>query len=118
MYNAQLTADLIKKMLITKKITAKNLCEQCGLGVNTISNIRRGDVKSVETFCTISDYLDCSIDYLLGRTDVPEINKSIANTHIIIIAARNGSFKELALNDEQLDELEKYVNSLPEITDL
>lgn len=75
MYNAQITADIIKKMLIDKKTTAKNMCEQCNLGINTISNIRRGDVKSIETFYIIADYLDCSVDYLLGRTDNPEINK-------------------------------------------
>ncbi len=75
MYNAQTTADVIKKMLIDKKTTAKNMCEQCNLGINTISNIRRGDVKSIETFYIIADYLDCSVDYLLGRTDNPKINK-------------------------------------------
>lgn len=75
MYNSQSVADKIKKMLIDKKITAKKLCEECDLGVNTISNIRRGDVKSVETFSIIADYLDCSVDYLLGRTENPEINK-------------------------------------------
>lgn len=75
MYNPQETADRIKKLLIDRHITAKSLCESIGLGVNAISNIRRGDVKSVETFCIIADYLECSVDYLLGRTDMPEINK-------------------------------------------
>lgn len=75
MYNAQATADLIKKMLIDRRVTAKSMCEQCHLGVNTLSNIRRGDVKSIETFSIIADYLNCSVDYLLGRTDNPEVNR-------------------------------------------
>lgn len=39
-------------------------------------------------------------------------------THIIKNAARNGSYKELALNDEELEELQRKINSLPEATDL
>ena len=30
---------------------------------------------SSEKLVLIADYLDCSIDYLLGRTDRPEINR-------------------------------------------
>lgn len=67
MYNAQKTADIIKKLLIDRKITAKTMCQNCDLGVNTLSNIRRGDVKSIETFKIIADYLNVSIDYLLGN---------------------------------------------------
>lgn len=75
MYNAQFTADIIKKLLIDRHITAKSMCIACQLGVNTLSNIRRGDIKSIETFLTIADYLDCSVDYLLGRTNNPEVNR-------------------------------------------
>lgn len=75
MYNAQLTADRIKKSLIDLKKTGKQMAIDCELGVNVMSNIRRGDVKNVETFYKIADYLDCSVDYLLGRTDNPEINR-------------------------------------------
>lgn len=67
MYNSQNVANTIKKLLLDKGITAKEMCVACSLGVNTLSNIRRGDVKSIETFQIISDYLGVSIDYLLGR---------------------------------------------------
>ena len=73
MYNAQFTADLIKELLLRKNITGKQMSTDLGLGVNTLSNIRRGDVKSIETFNLIADYLNCSVDYLLGRTDSPEV---------------------------------------------
>lgn len=75
MYNKQKTADTIKKRLIDKKITAKQMCADCDLGINTMSNLRRGDIKSIEIFCKIAEYLDCSVDFLLGRTDNPEVNK-------------------------------------------
>lgn len=69
MYNAQSTADIIKKLLIDRKITGKQMAQDCGLGVNVLSNIRRGDVKSIETFEKIADYLGVSVDYLLGRSE-------------------------------------------------
>lgn len=75
MYNAQLSADRIKKSLIDLKKTGKQMAIDCELGINVMSNIRRGDVKSIETFYKIADYLGCSVDYLLGRTDNPDVNK-------------------------------------------
>lgn len=35
---------------------------------------RGGDILT-HNFAKIADYLDCSVDYLLGRTDNPEINR-------------------------------------------
>lgn len=74
MYNAQKTADIIKHLLKGKNKTAKQMCSDCGIGINTLSNIRRGDIKNIDTFSIISNYLNCSVDYLLGRTDNPNIN--------------------------------------------
>lgn len=81
MYNAQSVADNIKKLLSAKHITGKKLCQDCDLGVNTISNIRRGDVKSIETFIIIADYLEVSIDFLLGRTETNSFQNSMSKNH-------------------------------------
>lgn len=119
MLNSQELANLIKTTAKSKNIAVGKMLSDCNLGINTLSSMQSGGYfPRLEAITKIADYLDVSIDYLLGRTDIPEVNRPAENTHIIKIAARNGSFKELALNDEQLDELEKYVNSLPEITDL
>lgn len=67
MYNPQNVATTIKKLLLGKGVTAKEMCADCSLGVNTLSNIRRGDVKNIETFQIIADYLDVSLDTLLDR---------------------------------------------------
>lgn len=73
MYNSQTTAERIKKLLIDRHITGKQMSLDLGLGVNTLSNIKRGDVKSVETFSLIAEYLDCSVDYLIGRVEQKNI---------------------------------------------
>ena len=62
-----------------------------------------------------------AINKILGiETETKECkHKSTTDkTHIIKIAGRNGSYKELALNDEELEELQRKINSLPEATDL
>ena len=48
---------------------------ELGLGSNTISHLRHDRMIAADSLARIADYLDCSVDYLLGRTDNPEINK-------------------------------------------
>ena len=74
MYNSQEVAQSIKKMSKDKNITIKKLLEDVGLGFNTMSNMKTSMPKA-DNLAKIADYLDCSVDYLLGRTDNPEINK-------------------------------------------
>lgn len=113
------TAERIKLIAKSKGISVKEMLEACHLNKNTLSSmLSRGSWPQANNLGFIADYLDCSVDYLLGRTDNPEINRGSENIHIIKIAARNGSSKELALSDEQLNKLERYIDSLPEFTDL
>ena len=74
MYNSQDVAETIKNVSKSKNITIKKLLEDVGLGFNTMSNMKTSMPKA-DNLARIADYLDCSIDYLLGRTDNPEINK-------------------------------------------
>lgn len=97
MYNAQFTADLIKKLLLEKNVTGKQMSTDLGLGVNTLSNIRRGDIKSVETFHLIADYLNCSVDYLLGRTNEPNGVYQNSNSGNIV-NGNNGDNSPLTVN--------------------
>ena len=45
-----------------------------GMGFNAMSNMRTSMPKA-DNLAKIADYLDCSVDYLLGRTDKPEVNR-------------------------------------------
>lgn len=117
LYISNNVAERIKQTSKEKGIPLKKVLENAGLGFNTMSNMKTSMPKA-DNLAKIADCLDCSVDYLLGRTDNPEINKSNEKTHIIKIAARNGSYKELALNDEELEELQRKINSLSEATDL
>lgn len=74
MYNSQDVAETIKNVSKSKNITIKKLLEDVGLGFNTMSNMKTSMPKA-DNLARIADYLDCSIDYLMGRTDNPDINR-------------------------------------------
>lgn len=75
MYNSQDIAARIKKQAKQQGKTIGKLLEECELGINTISKIGKGTDILTLNFARIADSLDCSVDYLLGRTDKPEVNR-------------------------------------------
>lgn len=76
MYNAQQTAEKIKSHAKSKNILIKEMLDECELSKNALSSmLSRGSWLQANNLARIADYLDCSVDYLLGRTDNPEVNK-------------------------------------------
>jgi len=62
------------------------LCEKQGCKPNTVAKAiglsnatatgwKQGSIPSGEALIKLADYFDCSIDYLLGRTENPEVNR-------------------------------------------
>lgn len=73
---SQEVAALIKKLAKTKKIAIGKMLADCDLSVNTLSSMQSGGYyPRLEAISKIADYLDCSVDHLLGRTDNPEVNR-------------------------------------------
>jgi len=44
----------------------------CGAGTRLVQNLKSGSYPSVDKFIKIADYLECSVDYLLGRSEAPK----------------------------------------------
>ena len=74
MYNSSDVAERIKTLSKKNQVSVKLLLESVGLGFNTMSNMKTSMPKA-DNLAKIADYLGCSVDYLLGRTDNPEINR-------------------------------------------
>lgn len=51
------------------------LAKEIGISSGILTKWKKGTIPSGEMLIKLADYLDCSVDYLLGRTDKPEINK-------------------------------------------
>lgn len=75
MYTSQKLISNIKKRAKEQNVLIRDMLSACNLNINAISQIT--DKKGLSSFALarIADYLDCSVDYLLGRTDKPEINR-------------------------------------------
>lgn len=76
MYITQEIAGRIKDRLKKRGCKTKEMLNDLGMGINSISEFSKGRELSCIKLAKIADYLDCSVDYLLGRTDVVEVNKT------------------------------------------
>lgn len=75
MYNSQEVAMQIKKRVKVQETTMKKMLDDLNLGINIVSHLAKGQEMSYLNLAKIADYLDCSVDYLLGRTDKPNSHK-------------------------------------------
>ncbi len=58
----------LRKLREAKRINAKALGELCGLSKNMIGQYEKGEkMPSAKSLMALADFLDVSIDYLLGR---------------------------------------------------
>ena len=69
-------AERISERASSLDVAVKSMLSELGLNKNTVSDMRRGTAIASNRLAIIADYLDCSVDYLLGRTSNPESHKS------------------------------------------
>lgn len=84
MYKSDKVAEIIKELAKTKGIQLKTMLVELQLNKNTLSNMYKGSMLKADSLARISDYLDCSIDFLMGRTDDPTWRKATKNTAKVI----------------------------------
>lgn len=115
MKNSQEIAIIIKKTAKSKGIAIGKMLSDCDLSVNTLSSMQSGGFfPRLEAINKIADYLEVSIDYLLGRTNIPNIvNIKSSN----IVNGDNGNNSPLTVNesdhqDEMTTELVKAFKTL------
>ena len=75
LYKSPNIADCVKAMAKTQGVTIKTMLTDLELGSNTMSNMRHDRMIAADSPAKIADYLDCSVDYLLGRTDDPQSHR-------------------------------------------
>lgn len=73
--NFEQIAQRIKGRCKEKGYTIKEMLEYCEYNRNFMYDLKCGKNFSLKTFVKLAEFLDCSIDYLIGRTDNPNINK-------------------------------------------
>lgn len=79
MYDLELIEKRIMSIATKKGLSKNKLLINAGLSKSVFDNMKKGQIPSVDKIHTLADYLGCSVDYLLGRTDVVEVNGKTEN---------------------------------------
>ena len=105
MYNSTILADRIKLMAKEQNIQLKAIWSEVGITDNTLTNLRKGSMLGADKVALIADYLNCSVDYLLGRTDNPSATGGtyIKNNNHNVNQAINGDVNINADTSEKDD---------------
>ncbi|MDE6730891.1 MAG: helix-turn-helix transcriptional regulator [Oscillospiraceae bacterium] len=106
MKNTQIVAERIKLQSKEKGFSVKKLLESCELGVNTVTKMANGTDIVSQNLLKIADHLECSVDYLLGRTEEPklETGTEIKQNNNNGINHGINAFMVTAPSEKQLDE--------------
>ena len=59
-----------------KGVSARTAFVESGVGRSFYDNINKGSVPSVDKLQALAVYFGVSLDYLVGNTDVPEVNRA------------------------------------------
>ncbi len=74
---ASLFWDRFYSMCISKNTKPNPVAKEINISSGIITKWKtQNTLPNGETLVKIADYLDCSVDYLLGRTDNPNSHKS------------------------------------------
>lgn len=64
-----ISKERIEKVIKEKNISVNKALTESMAGKNLLANIAKGQIPSIEKIILLADYLEVSIDYLLGRTE-------------------------------------------------
>lgn len=107
MNDSATVAQLIKERMRINGITNKKLAESIkNVNVNTIAQLAKGREISYVTFAEIADFLNCSADYLLGRSDDPNMIVNISDNNQSNVNGNN-NIQVFPIDDNQ-----KEINSI------
>lgn len=99
------TFEKIKELADKQGISLNILEEKLGFSRNTIYNMKKS-TPNIERVSKIADYFNVSTDYLLGRTNNPNIAKdgdASAPLDLRDIAAQSMLFDGKPLTEEDID---------------
>lgn len=66
----------IERLSSQKGVSPTKAFEESGVGKNFFWSIKRGSAPSIEKCQALAVYFGVSLDYLVGNTDVPEVNRA------------------------------------------
>lgn len=77
MFSNEIFASRLLALCKEKNVTQQILADQLGLSFHQVSKMEAGQRgASLEVAYALADFFNCSIDYLVGRSDTPYMLKN------------------------------------------
>lgn len=117
------TFEKIKELADKQGISLNKLEEKLGFSRNTIYNMKKS-TPNVERVSMIADYFNVSTDYLLGRTDNPNVASEIFTTSdgrtvdLSNLRERVVLFDGKPLSDEDVDKIAQIIKLSLGVSDI
>ena len=106
-------ADRLKLLRKSKKLTQTEFASRFNIATGTIGMWETGKrIPDTETLKKLANFFDVSVDYLLGRTDVPKEARALDEQLKGVDFALYGETHDLTEEEKQdILEFVKYVKS-------
>ena len=99
----------ILQILKENNISAYKISKETGISESLFSKWKKNPTSEISSInlTKIADYLDCSVGYLLGRTDNPNSHKILKETKISVEQHKKDIPKNVSITAEELIESSK-----------
>nr|DAP06289.1 MAG TPA: repressor protein [Caudoviricetes sp.] len=118
------TFEKIKSLAKKQGISLNTLEERVGLGKNYIYSLKNKKTPSAEHIAKIADYFNVSTDYLLGRTDNPNVASETVTTadgrvvDLSNLRERVVLFDGKPLSDDDVDKIAQIIKLSLGVSDI
>lgn len=69
-------SDRLKQLRTERRLSQQNLADQLGFSKSSVNMYERGEREpGIESMETMADYFNVDLDYLMGRSDIPNRNE-------------------------------------------
>lgn len=85
MKNSQNLAETIEILAKEKGVSVSSILQELDMNKNALFTMKKnGYLPRVESLCKFADYFQCSLDYLVGRTDESKLEASEPTTQMLV----------------------------------
>lgn len=102
----------ITSMCEVRGTSINKMLLESGAGTSTVDNLKKGSAPTVDKLVKIADRLETTTDYLLGRSDIPNMNISVTQTDSIIESSQIGVVNNTPERTAPVKELDEMTTEL------
>lgn len=119
MYDSKDIADKIKRISFDNGISVSKMLSDIGLSAGTITNLNNGSMIKSDSLAKIADYLNVSVDYIMGRSSSGVVNNhcnNINGSNTINHVGTSGTVPEEALAAHQDKLVQEMVTAVEDFS--